>query len=115
MIRSLEHARVTHSIEIESPPTLLHIYEFEDRHFVIFGTVDGKVGLLDLDRAHTFDRWLLNHSQNSSSISCIVSYDLTKNGANNLVIGRSDGNIEVYTINILDKIDRPNLVFTYVC
>lgn len=50
MIRALEHARVTMSIEVESAPTALHVFEQEDRKFVLFGTVDGKIGLLDLDK-----------------------------------------------------------------
>lgn len=48
MIRALEHSRVTLSMEVESSPTVLHIYENEDAKHVLFGTVDGRIGLLDL-------------------------------------------------------------------
>lgn len=50
MIRVLEHARVTLSMEVESSPTVLHIYEDDDSRTVLFGTVDGKVGILDVER-----------------------------------------------------------------
>lgn len=50
MIRAIEHARVTLSMEVESSPTVLHIYETEDFKYILFGTVDGRVGLLDLTK-----------------------------------------------------------------
>lgn len=50
MIRALEHARVTLSMEVESSPTVLHIYEDEDTSAVLFGTVDGRVGILDMEK-----------------------------------------------------------------
>lgn len=50
MIRALEHARVTMSMEIESSPTVLHIYESNGNKYVLFGTVDGRVGILDVER-----------------------------------------------------------------
>ncbi|XP_017775977.1 PREDICTED: Bardet-Biedl syndrome 7 protein homolog [Nicrophorus vespilloides] len=115
MIRTLEHARVTHSIVIESSPTLLYIYEEEGSKHVIFGTVDGKIGLLDLDRSHSFKKWLISNPDNSSAVSCLNCYDFTKDGINNLIIGRNDGNIEVYTIHISDPMDQAVLIFSYNC
>lgn len=49
MIRALEHARVTLSMEVESAPTLLHILEEEGTKTILFGTVDGRVGILDVE------------------------------------------------------------------
>lgn len=53
MIRVLEHARVTASMEVEGSPTVLHIYEDEESKTVLFGTTDGKVGILDVERYNT--------------------------------------------------------------
>lgn len=51
MIRVLEHARVTLSMEVESSPTALHIYEDEDSNkSVLFGTIDGRIGILDVEK-----------------------------------------------------------------
>lgn len=49
MIRALEHARVTMTIETESSPTVLHIFETDDKSYVLFGTIDGRIGILDLE------------------------------------------------------------------
>lgn len=48
MIRAIEHARVTISMEVESSPTVLHIFESENSKHILFGTVDGRIGLLDI-------------------------------------------------------------------
>lgn len=39
---------------------------------------------------------------------------MTGNGNNNLIIGRQDGNIEVYMVNIEDMTDVPSSIFIYV-
>lgn len=57
MIRALEHARVTLSMEVESSPTLLHILEEDNNKTILFGTVDGRIGILDLEK-------YLNHNYN---------------------------------------------------
>lgn len=51
MIRSLEHARVTCSMEVENSPTVLHIYESDQNKIVLFGTVDGRIGILDVEKS----------------------------------------------------------------
>ncbi|XP_018568735.1 Bardet-Biedl syndrome 7 protein homolog [Anoplophora glabripennis] len=115
MIRALEHARVTLSMEVESSPTVLHIYEDEDVKAVLFGTVDGRVGILDVDKVQGFDRWLITNDKNTSTISCMDSYDLIGNGTKNLVIGRQDGSVEVFQVNVLDAMDVSRIIFSYNC
>lgn len=50
MIRTIEHARVTSSIEIDSSPTLLHVHEEQELKIILFGTVDGRIGILDVEK-----------------------------------------------------------------
>jgi Bardet-Biedl syndrome 7 protein len=132
MIRALEHARVTLSMEVESAPTLLHILEEDSTKTILFGTVDGRVGILDVEkyqsttpvlvqisywfvsaRQHGFDRWLIDGS-NASTISCLDAYDMTGNGTKNLIVGRQDGTIEAYIINVADKMDASILIYSHV-
>lgn len=42
------------SIEVESAPTVLHVFAQEDSTFILFGTIDGRIGLLDLERFQEF-------------------------------------------------------------
>ncbi|XP_068907330.1 Bardet-Biedl syndrome 7 protein homolog isoform X2 [Tenebrio molitor] len=114
MIRALEHARVTLSMEVESAPTLLHILEEDSTKTILFGTVDGRVGILDVEKQHGFDRWLIDGS-NASTISCLDAYDMTGNGTKNLIVGRQDGTIEAYIINVADKMDASILIYSHNC
>ncbi|KAJ3630530.1 hypothetical protein MTP99_011722 [Tenebrio molitor] len=114
MIRALEHARVTLSMEVESAPTLLHILEEDSTKTILFGTVDGRVGILDVEKQHGFDRWLIDAS-NASTISCLDAYDMTGNGTKNLIVGRQDGTIEAYIINVADKMDASILIYSHNC
>ncbi|KAF7270542.1 hypothetical protein GWI33_016498 [Rhynchophorus ferrugineus] len=111
MIRVLEHARVTFSMEVENSPTVLHVFEDDDSKTILFGTSDGKVGILDVENLQGFQRWLISNDKNSSAITCIDSYDMTGNGSKNLILGRQDGNIEVYYVNIYDPHDSAYLLF----
>ncbi|XP_045478610.1 Bardet-Biedl syndrome 7 protein homolog isoform X2 [Harmonia axyridis] len=115
MIRVLEHGRVTLSMEIDSAPTVLFVFEQDEEKNVLFGTVDGRVGVLDIKNLQGFERWLVSNEKNSSSISCIDSYDLTGDGNKNIILGKQDGNIEIYNINISDSNDTSILIFQYNC
>lgn len=61
-----------------------------------------------------FERWLLTNETNSAAISCIDTYDLTGNGNKNLIVGRQDGNVEVYNLNMFDPLDKPILIYEMV-
>ncbi|KAJ8951664.1 hypothetical protein NQ318_012205 [Aromia moschata] len=115
MIRALEHARVTFSMEVEVSPTVLHLYEDEEARAVLFGTVDGLVGILDVEISHAFDHWLVSNEVNSSPVSCLDSYDLYGNGVKNLIVGRTDGNVEVYQVNVRDAMDPSKMIYSYNC
>ncbi|XP_066257169.1 Bardet-Biedl syndrome 7 protein homolog [Euwallacea similis] len=115
MIRVLEHARVTASMEVESSPTVLHIHEEDDSRTVLFGTVDGRIGILDVESLQGFQRWLISNDKNLSSIICIESYDMSGGGTKNLILGRQDGNIEIYSVNMRDKMDTTSLIFLENC
>lgn len=50
MLRVLEHSRVIHSIEIDSSPTVLHIYNNSSKNNVLYGTLNGHIGVLQIGR-----------------------------------------------------------------
>ncbi|KAK9870809.1 hypothetical protein WA026_009769 [Henosepilachna vigintioctopunctata] len=115
MIRVLEHGRVTISMEVESAPTILYILEQDEEKTVLFGTIDGRIGILDVKSLQGFERWLITSEKNRSSISCIDSYDLTGDSNRNIIIGKQDGNIEIYNINISDPNDTSLQIFSFNC
>ncbi|XP_056636880.1 Bardet-Biedl syndrome 7 protein homolog [Diorhabda sublineata] len=115
MIRALEHARVTFSMEVESTPTVLHIYQGKENAVVLFGTTDGRIGVLDVETLQGFQRWLMTNSENDSPVCAMDSYDLNGEGIKQLIIGRQDGSIEVYQVNVEDPLEVPKIIYKYNC
>lgn len=111
VIRVLEHCRVRQSIELESVPTVLHIPKgYNDR--IICGMTDGRVVLFRVtSAASTFDAEpLIDQNENAGAVTTIDSFDLTGDGKLDLIVGRRDGTVQVYSLpseeNTFDTIVR---------
>nr|CAD7588384.1 unnamed protein product [Timema genevievae] len=94
-LRVLDRSKVMHTVEIDSSPTVLHLYRNDGGDTgdqVLYGTVDGRVGVLQVGR------WLVNNELHRGGILCMDCYDITGDGMMDLLIGRQDGSIEVYSI-----------------
>ncbi|KAI4462734.1 bardet-biedl syndrome 7 protein [Holotrichia oblita] len=63
----------------------------------------------------SFKRWIIGNKKYSSGISCIESHDLTGDSIKNIIIGRNDGNLEIYSASITDEIDEPVIIFIDNC
>lgn len=50
MLRIIEHSRVIHSLEVGNSPVVLHIYIIGDEQHVLFGTINGRIGILNIER-----------------------------------------------------------------
>nr|CAD7438611.1 unnamed protein product [Timema bartmani] len=100
-LRVLDRSKVMHTIEIDSSPTVLHLYRNDGGDTgdqVLYGTVDGRVGVLQVGRTGVRNRWLVNNELHRGGILCMDCYDITGDGMMDLLIGRQDGSIEVYSI-----------------
>ena len=58
-------------------------------------------------------RWLLEPDTSSGSVQTIDNYDITGDGVKDLIIGRHDGNIEVYAYDEGDD-SEPVLKYSHV-
>ncbi|CAH2006494.1 unnamed protein product [Acanthoscelides obtectus] len=115
MCRILEHARVTCSLEVDTSPTILHLHEDDDSRSVLFGTIDGRVGILNVGNLQAFKGWLISNENNSSSINCMDSYDLNGSDTKQLIIGRQDGMIEVYQLSLNLNVEVTQKIFSFDC
>lgn len=59
-------------------------------------------------------KWLLNENKYTSMITCICSADMTGDGYKNLIVGRQDGNIEVYATDATDGLSISSTTFVHV-
>ena len=99
-IRVLRDSALMYNVELPGPPSCLGLFYNdggENGDEVLYGTADGKIGLVQLTRnMGPNTRWLLEPETSSGAVQSIDNYDITGDGIKDLIIGRHDGNIEVY-------------------
>lgn len=99
VLRVLEHSRVRQSIELESVPTVLHIPKgYNDR--IICGMTDGRVVLYRVGNfvSNFTEEILVESGENSCAVTTIDAFDLTGDGKVELIVGRRDGTIQIYSL-----------------
>ena len=58
-------------------------------------------------------RWLLNPETTAGAVQSLDNYDISGDGVKDLIVGRHDGNIEVYSYDDGDETE-PLLKYTHV-
>lgn len=99
MLRVLEHCRVRQSIELDSVPTVLHMPRgYNDR--LICGMTDGRVVLFRVGNyvSNFTEETLVEPNDTSSAVTTIDAFDLTGDGKVELIVGRRDGTVQVYSL-----------------
>lgn len=99
VLRLLEHCRVRQSIELASVPTVLHVPKgFGEK--LIIGMADGRVVLLKIGHLsnNIQEELLVNNLEISSAVTSIDTFDMSGDGKVELLIGRRDGTVQVFTM-----------------
>ncbi|XP_072040568.1 BBSome complex member BBS7-like [Amphiura filiformis] len=112
VLRVIEKSNLLYELEVSGPPQTLCVYANdggEDGEEMLYGTADGKVGLVQLNRTSPSHRWEIPNEKRNGGILCMDNYDITSDGVVDLLIGRDDGILEVYGY---DEADEPVLRFT---
>lgn len=78
----------------KTPPNQQHA----GRREVLFGTEQGSVGQLFLDGESVVRGWVID-SQKGGVTAIHAECDLTGDGVNDVVVGRDDGSLEVYSFD----------------
>ncbi|XP_047143361.1 Bardet-Biedl syndrome 7 protein homolog [Hydra vulgaris] len=66
---------------------------------VVYGTSDGKVGLINIDSKGYEFVWEIQNEKNYGDVLCINTYDVSNNGTQDVIIGRADGVVEIYAFD----------------
>lgn len=88
-----------------------HLFIGEDGQEVLYGTQNGKMGLVKLTAAEPNYRWDMLNEKKYGGISCLATSDLSGDGLSDILVGRDDGVVEVYGF---DDSNEPRLRFTHV-
>ena len=134
-LRILRDSALLYSAQLPGPPTCLHPFYNdggENGDEVLYGTSDGKIGLIRLTRKEPQTHWLVdpanmptgggfgitggsktNLTPSTGIVQALDNYDITGDGVKDLIVGKHDGNIEVYTYEDGEDTE-PSLKYVYV-
>nr|CAG5961857.1 unnamed protein product [Menidia menidia] len=96
VLRVLQGSKLAYDIEVPGPPSVLELYNKEGADEVIYGTTDGKIGLIQIDESSAATKWEIDNdkrkggeghfkSDNISTISIlsdVLSKEATKKKIN---------------------------------
>lgn len=99
VLRLLEYCRVRISLELDSVPTTLHV-PAKGYEKLYCGFADGQVVLFNINpMLQDIKREVIvEMSENRSAVTCIDTFDVTGDGKLELVIGKRDGTVQIYTL-----------------
>lgn len=100
-LRVLDRSFLLHNIEVDAVPTVLHLNGNEGGETgdeILYGTADGRVGLVRVGRTEVNHRWILNDGKHRAGVLCMNCYDMSGDGVLDLLIGRQDGTLDIFSL-----------------
>ncbi|ERE90914.1 putative Bardet-Biedl syndrome 7 protein like protein [Cricetulus griseus] len=100
VLRVLQGSDVMYEIEVPGPPTVLALHNGDggdSGEGLLFGTSDGKLGLIQITISKPIHKWEIRNDKKRGGILCIDSFDIMGDGVKDLLVGRDDGMVEVYS------------------
>uniref|UniRef100_A0A8D0Z2V9 Bardet-Biedl syndrome 7 protein homolog n=1 Tax=Sus scrofa TaxID=9823 RepID=A0A8D0Z2V9_PIG len=111
VLRVLQGSDVMYEIEVPGPPTVLALHNGnggDSGEDLLFGTSDGKLGLIQITTSKPIHKWEIRNEKKRGGILCVDSFDIVGDGVKDLLVGRDDGMVEVYSF---DNTNEPILRF----
>ncbi|VDI19216.1 Bardet-Biedl syndrome 7 protein [Mytilus galloprovincialis] len=79
-------------------------FEGEEGNEILYGTSDGRVGLVQIGRFAPSHRWELPNEKRNGGVLSLDNFDITADGVLDLIVGRDDGLVEIYSY---DEAEEP--------
>uniref|UniRef100_A0A3B4YF00 Bardet-Biedl syndrome 7 n=1 Tax=Seriola lalandi dorsalis TaxID=1841481 RepID=A0A3B4YF00_SERLL len=111
VLRVLQGSELSYEIEVPGPPSVLELYNKDGGEEILYGTTDGKIGLVQIGEGSAATKWEIDNDKKKGGILCIDTYDIIGDGVNDILVGRDDGTVEVYGF---DGASEPTLRFDHV-
>ncbi|OWF52937.1 Bardet-Biedl syndrome 7 protein homolog isoform X2 [Mizuhopecten yessoensis] len=115
VLRVLQESELLYEVEVPGPPTVLQLYgdgAGEDGNEILYGTSDGRVGLVQISRLCPSHKWELPNEKRNGGVMCMDNFDITADGVLDLLLGRDDGQVEVYSY---DESEEPVHRYSHTC
>nr|XP_002127808.1 Bardet-Biedl syndrome 7 protein homolog [Ciona intestinalis] len=113
VLRVLEGCELKYEAEVSGSPQTAVAYKGnggEEGRDLVYGTSDGKLGHVLLTGEQPIYNWEINNESNLGGINCLSHYDITGDGVMELLVGRDDGKVEIYSY---DAVDQPTIRFSH--
>ncbi|XP_052091576.1 Bardet-Biedl syndrome 7 protein homolog isoform X4 [Mytilus californianus] len=107
VLRVLQDAELLYEVEVPGPPVVLQLYgkeAGEEGNEILYGTSDGRVGLVQIGRFAPSHRWELPNEKRNGGVLSLDNFDITADGVLDLIVGRDDGLVEIYSY---DEAEEP--------
>ncbi|XP_054846504.1 Bardet-Biedl syndrome 7 protein isoform X2 [Eublepharis macularius] len=100
VLRVLQGSDLLYEMEVSGPPSVLALSDGnggDSGEEVLFGTSDGKIGLINISTVSPVEKWKIGNEKKRGGILCMDSFDILGDGVKELLIGRDDGILEIYS------------------
>lgn len=111
VLRVLKGSELAYGIEVPGPPSVLELHNKDGGDEVLYGTTDGKIGLIQVGECASAIKWEIDNDKKKGGILCLDTYDIIGDGVSDILVGRDDGTVEVYGF---DSEGEPTLRFEHV-
>ncbi|KJH45562.1 hypothetical protein DICVIV_08399 [Dictyocaulus viviparus] len=104
VIRVIEGSKIAYEVQLSSVPNTLYLFMGDggfSKQLVLYGTKNGQLGLIDLGAKGADIKWEISTST-LSGITAITCYPFTGSDHPNILIGKADGMLEIYTVDSED-------------
>ncbi|XP_077433845.1 BBSome complex member BBS7 isoform X1 [Vanacampus margaritifer] len=110
VLRVLQGSELAYEVEVPGPPSVLERYNKDGGEDILFGTTDGKIGLIQIGEESAATKWEIENDKRKGGILCLDAYDITGDGVSDVLVGRDDGTVAVYGF---DSANEPTLRFEH--
>ncbi|XP_062331811.1 Bardet-Biedl syndrome 7 protein [Osmerus eperlanus] len=113
VLRVLQGSELLYDVEVPGPPSVLELFSKEEGNMedILYGTVDGKLGLVKMTDSCAISKWEIDNDKKKGGVLCLDSFDILGDGLRDVLVGRDDGTVEVYGF---DSSNEPSLRFEHV-
>ncbi|XP_032873072.1 Bardet-Biedl syndrome 7 protein isoform X1 [Amblyraja radiata] len=99
VLRILKGSDLLYEVEVPGVPQVLALNNGnggDSGEELIYGTSDGKIGLVQITQSSPLHRWEVSNEKKRGGVLCVDYYDVLGDGVKELLVGRDDGMVEIY-------------------
>ncbi|XP_073994440.1 BBSome complex member BBS7-like isoform X3 [Rhodnius prolixus] len=120
MLRVIDKSTLSFSAPLSSPPTTIALLNNDGGDTgdkVVYATQDGQLGLIHVTRSKYNWKWIIPNNKGREGARTLAWHDITKDGTQNLIVGRDDGSIQIYGEPLERISDMDPLIerYNFVC